>query len=60
MKRFLLDLQADLTDNRDCHPQPSLKLVTENLETNIIEKSEYFGDTPPRKFYSKASRIPDR
>lgn len=60
VKGLLLDLHADLTDHRDCHPKPSLKLVTENLETNITEKSEYFADTPPRRPYSKASRTNDR
>lgn len=60
MKGLLLDLQADLTDHRDCHPESSLKLVTENLETNGTEKSEYFADTPPRKPYSQAFRTSDR
>lgn len=60
MKGLLLDLHADLTDHRGCHPKLSLKLVTENLETNGTEKSEYFADTPPRKPHSQASRTNDR
>lgn len=59
-KSFPLDLQAELTDHRDCHPKPSLKLVMESLETSITEKSEYFADTPSRKLYSEASGTPDR
>lgn len=60
MKGLLLDLHADVTDHRDCLPKPSLKLVTDNLETNITEKSEYSADTPYRKPYSQASRTTDR
>lgn len=60
MKGFLLDMQAELTNHKDCHPKPSLKVVMENVETNVLEKSEYFADTPPRKLYSKASGTPDR
>ena len=49
-----------LTDHRGCHPKPSLKLVMENLETNVTKISEYLADTPPKKLYIKASGTPDR
>lgn len=60
VKGFPLDLQVELTDHRECYPKPSLKLVIENLRTNIIEKLEHSADTPPRKLHSEASGAPYR